>query len=35
MGSPSVYCRTTDRFDIARINYAQWREKHGDQGRSD
>ena len=24
MGSPSVYCRTTDRFDIARITYAQW-----------
>jgi flavin reductase (DIM6/NTAB) family NADH-FMN oxidoreductase RutF len=26
MGSPSVYCRTTDRFDVARISYAQWRE---------
>jgi flavin reductase (DIM6/NTAB) family NADH-FMN oxidoreductase RutF len=25
LGSPSVYCRTTDRFDIARISYAQWR----------
>jgi len=24
MGSPSVYCRTTDRFDVARISYAQW-----------
>lgn len=24
MGSPSVYCRTTDRFDIARITYQQW-----------
>jgi flavin reductase (DIM6/NTAB) family NADH-FMN oxidoreductase RutF len=24
LGSPSVYCRTTDRFDVARINYAQW-----------
>ena len=24
LGSPSVYCRTTDRFDIARISYAQW-----------
>ena len=23
LGSPSVYCRTTDRFDIARISYAQ------------
>ncbi|MDP3539441.1 MAG: flavin reductase family protein [Azonexus sp.] len=24
LGSPSVYCRTTDRFDIARITYAEW-----------
>jgi flavin reductase (DIM6/NTAB) family NADH-FMN oxidoreductase RutF len=24
LGSPSVYCRTTDRFDVARITYAQW-----------
>lgn len=24
MGSPSVYCRTTDRFDIPRVSYAQW-----------
>lgn len=24
LGSPSVYCRTTDRFDIARISYRQW-----------
>jgi flavin reductase (DIM6/NTAB) family NADH-FMN oxidoreductase RutF len=24
MGTPSVYCRTTDRFDVARISYAQW-----------
>jgi len=24
LGSPSVYCRSTDRFDIARISYAQW-----------
>jgi flavin reductase (DIM6/NTAB) family NADH-FMN oxidoreductase RutF len=24
LGSPSVYCRTTDRFDIRRISYAQW-----------
>ncbi|MFZ4478261.1 MAG: flavin reductase family protein [Rhodoferax sp.] len=24
LGSPSVYCRTTDRFDIARVSYAQW-----------
>ena len=26
MGSPSVYCRTRDRFDVARISYAQWLE---------
>ncbi len=24
LGSPSVYCRTTDRFDVARISHAQW-----------
>lgn len=24
LGSPSVYCRTTDRFDQPRISYAQW-----------
>ncbi len=24
LGSPSVYCRTSDRFDVARITYAQW-----------
>ena len=24
LGSPSMYCRTTDRFDIARISYAEW-----------
>jgi flavin reductase (DIM6/NTAB) family NADH-FMN oxidoreductase RutF len=23
LGSPSVYCRTTDRFDIARVSFAQ------------
>ena len=27
LGSPSVYCRTNDRFDIARIPYAQWLER--------
>jgi flavin reductase (DIM6/NTAB) family NADH-FMN oxidoreductase RutF len=25
LGTPSVYCRTTDRFDISRVNYAQWK----------
>jgi len=24
MGAPSVYCRTTDRFDAGRISYAEW-----------
>lgn len=28
LGSPSVYCRTTDRFDVARISYAQWQKDH-------
>jgi flavin reductase (DIM6/NTAB) family NADH-FMN oxidoreductase RutF len=27
LGSPSVYCRTTDRFNIARISYAEWRNR--------
>jgi flavin reductase (DIM6/NTAB) family NADH-FMN oxidoreductase RutF len=27
LGSPSVYCRTTDRFDIPRISYAQWQQQ--------
>jgi flavin reductase (DIM6/NTAB) family NADH-FMN oxidoreductase RutF len=29
LGSPSVYCRTTDRFDVARVTYAQWRKENG------
>ncbi len=24
LGSPSVYCRTTDRIELPRISYAQW-----------
>lgn len=24
LGSPSAYCRTTDRFEAARLSYAQW-----------
>jgi flavin reductase (DIM6/NTAB) family NADH-FMN oxidoreductase RutF len=24
LGSPSVYCRTTDRFDLTRMSYAEW-----------
>ncbi len=27
MGSPSVYCRTTDRMDVPRMTYAQFRDK--------
>ena len=30
LGSPSVYCRTTDRFDVARITYGQWQENAQD-----
>lgn len=29
LGSPSVYCRTTDRFDVARVTYGQWMKDHG------
>jgi flavin reductase (DIM6/NTAB) family NADH-FMN oxidoreductase RutF len=25
LGSPSMYCRTTDRFDLPRMTYAKWR----------
>jgi flavin reductase (DIM6/NTAB) family NADH-FMN oxidoreductase RutF len=25
LGSPSMYCRTTDRFELPRIAYAKWR----------
>jgi len=25
LGSPSMYCRTTDRFDVPRLTYDQWR----------
>ena len=28
LGSPSVYCRTNDRFDIARVNYVQWKREN-------
>lgn len=31
LGSPSVYCRTTDRFDVARVSYAQWRGEAGEE----
>jgi flavin reductase (DIM6/NTAB) family NADH-FMN oxidoreductase RutF len=26
LGSPSVYCRTTDRFELPRISYRQWQQ---------
>jgi flavin reductase (DIM6/NTAB) family NADH-FMN oxidoreductase RutF len=25
LGSPSVYCRTTDRLDLPRVSYADWK----------
>jgi hypothetical protein len=24
LGSPSVYCRTTDRFEVQRMTFEQW-----------
>jgi len=24
LGSPSIYCRTTDRIELARVTYAEW-----------
>ena len=29
LGSPSYYCRTTDRFSLARMTYGKWRERGG------
>jgi flavin reductase (DIM6/NTAB) family NADH-FMN oxidoreductase RutF len=29
LGSPSTYCRTTDRFELPRISYAKWQEDGG------
>ncbi len=28
LGSPSVYCRTADRFEIPRLSYEEWK-RHG------
>jgi len=28
LGAPSMYCRTTDRFPMPRISYAQWLKQH-------
>jgi flavin reductase (DIM6/NTAB) family NADH-FMN oxidoreductase RutF len=33
LGSPSVYCRTTDRFDRSRIGYGEW-QALGEEGRA-
>jgi flavin reductase (DIM6/NTAB) family NADH-FMN oxidoreductase RutF len=27
LGSPSVYCRTTDRFEIPRVSFAEWQQR--------
>jgi len=27
LGSPSIYCRTTDRIEFARVAYAQWQKE--------
>lgn len=27
LGSPSVYCRTTDRFELPRISFAKWQKE--------
>lgn len=27
LGAPSVYCRTTDRFELPRVSYAQWQQR--------
>ena len=29
LGSPSYYCRTTDRFNLARMTHVKWREGAG------
>jgi flavin reductase (DIM6/NTAB) family NADH-FMN oxidoreductase RutF len=29
LGSPSAYCRTTDRFELPRMSYAHWQKKSG------
>ncbi|MDX8385599.1 MAG: flavin reductase family protein [Gallionella sp.] len=28
LGTPSQYCRTTDRFDVARFSYAEWKKRN-------
>ena len=29
LGSPSYYCRTTDRFNLPRLSHAKWRDGRG------
>lgn len=29
LGAPSQYCRTTDRFDLPRLTYAEWQKHKG------
>ena len=29
LGSPSYYCRTTDRFNLPRLSHAKWRDGEG------
>jgi hypothetical protein len=29
LGAPSVCCRTTDRFELARLTYAEWQKDRG------
>ena len=28
LGSPSMYCRTTNRFELPRISYSEWQKNH-------
>jgi flavin reductase (DIM6/NTAB) family NADH-FMN oxidoreductase RutF len=28
LGSPSMYCRTTDRFELPRLSYEEWQSKN-------
>jgi flavin reductase (DIM6/NTAB) family NADH-FMN oxidoreductase RutF len=29
LGAPSAYCRTTDRFELPRLSYADWQKRKG------
>jgi flavin reductase (DIM6/NTAB) family NADH-FMN oxidoreductase RutF len=31
LGSPSAYCRTTDRFEVPRLTYAQWKARQANE----